>query len=85
MPKIKALGTYGEKNKRFGDVVDAYMKLARIDYKHLMKSAGRSSSTFYKRKEEPEKMTVSELRAFIKILKIPEEEILNFLYDKRKE
>ena len=85
MPKIKALGTFGEKNKRFCDVLEAYMRLSRVDYKKLMKSAGRSSSTYYKRKEEPERMTVSELRAFIKVLKIPEEEVLNFLYEKRKE
>lgn len=84
MPQVKALGMYGEKNKRFADVIEAYMKLARVDYKNLMEKAGRHSSTFYKRRDEPERMTVSELRAFIKVLKIPEEEVLDFLYDKRE-
>lgn len=84
MPPIKALGLYGEKNKCFFDVVEAYMKLTRTDYKKLMEKSHRSPSVFYKRKNEPEKMTVSELRAFIRTLKIPEEEVLNFLYDKRE-
>ena len=85
MPRVKSLGMYGEKNKIFFDVVEACMKLTRTDYKKLMEKSNRSPSVFYKRKNEPEKMTVSELRAFIRTLKIPEEEVLNFLYDKRKE
>ena len=84
MPPTKALGMYGEKNKRFCNVIEAYMKLAMVDYKKLMTSMGRSPSTFYKRRDDPEKMTVSDLRTFIRLLKIPEEEVLNFLYDKRE-
>lgn len=83
MPPTKALGMYGEKNKRFFDVIEAYMKLARVDYKKLMEKAGRHESTFYKRRAKPGNMTVTDLRAFIRVLKIPEEEVLNFLYDKR--
>lgn len=83
MPQVKALGMYGEKNERFFDVIESCMKLARVDYKKLMKKAGRHPNTFYERRDAPEKMTVSDLRAFIRVLKIPEEEVLNFLYDKR--
>lgn len=85
MPPVKALGMYTEKNKRFFDVVEACMKLSRIDYKKLMEKAQRSHAIFYRRKKEPGNMTVTELRAFIRILKISEEEVLNFLYDKRTE
>ena len=84
MPPVKALGMYGEKNKRFGDVVEAYMKLARVDYKELMEKAGRYPTTFYQRRDDPEKMTVSDLRTYIRVLKLPEEEVLNFLYNKRE-
>lgn len=84
MPQVKALGMYGEKNKRFADVVEAYMKLARVDYKKLMEKAGRHPATFYQRRDKPEYMTVSDLRAYIRVLKIPEEEVLDFLYDKRE-
>ena len=84
MPPVKALGMYGEKNKRFSSVVESCMKLERVDRNKLMKSAGKCSSTFYKRRDNPEKMTVLELRAFIRLLKIPEEEVLDFLYDKRE-
>ena len=85
MPRVKALGLYGEKNKRFFDVVEAGMKMSRTDYKKLMEKSQRSPATYYKRKREPESMTVSELRAFIRTLGISEEEVLDFLYDKRKE
>ena len=84
MSQVKALGMYGEKNKRFSDVIEAYMKLARVDYKKLMKKAGRHSSTFYKRRDNPQKMTVSDLRVYISVLKIPEEDVLDFLYYKRE-
>lgn len=84
MPPIKALGIYGKQNERFDAVIEGYMKLARVDYKKLMKSAGRNPSTYYKRKKDYGKMTVSDLRTFIKVLKIPEEEVLDFLYDKRE-
>lgn len=84
MPPVKPLGMYGEKNKRFADVIEAYMKLARVDYKKLMEKAGRNASTFYRRRDEPGMMTVSDLRTYIRVLKLPEEEVLDFLYDKRE-
>ena len=58
--------------------------MVRIDSKKLMEKSGRSPSTFYKRRNDPEKMTIYELRAFIRILKLSEEEVLDFLYDKRE-
>ena len=47
------------------ELKEAYMKLARVDYKKLMKSAGRNPSTFYRRRDGSGMMTVSDLREFI--------------------
>lgn len=50
MPPVKALGMYGEKNKRFTDVIEAYMKLARVDYKKI-NGKSRQTSKYILRKK----------------------------------
>ena len=83
MPPVKALGRYTEKDRRFTDVVESQMILTRKKPKEVVKRVGTCISTFYNRLEEPEKMTVRELRAYILELKISEKDILDFLFEKR--
>lgn len=78
------LGQYAEKDARLCDVISAYMKLNRINYENISKRLGRCFNTHYNRMKEPEKMTLEELRTYINVLKLPEEEILDALYLRRE-
>ena len=59
------------------------MILTRKKPKEVVKRVGTCLSTFYNRLEEPEKMTIRELRAYILKLKISEEDILDYLFEMR--
>lgn len=77
---VKALGKWAEKDRRLSGVIEGYMKMARISATNLSKRTGKCFSTHYNRLKEPEKMTIEELRIYIDVLKLPEEEILDALY-----
>lgn len=83
MAKVKALGRYGEKDRRFAAVIEGYVKLSHKRPKDIAARADTCLSTYYERLKEPEKMTVRELRAYISAIQIPEEEILDFLYERK--
>ena len=74
------LGRYAEKDLNFSVTIEACMKRKRIDAKKLSKRAGIAWSTHYKRLKEIDSMRVGELREYINILYIPEEDVLSALY-----
>lgn len=81
---VKALGKWTEKDRRLSDVIEGYMKMARVSATSLSKRMGKCFSTHYNHMKEPEKMTIGELRIYIDVLKLPEEEVLDALYLHRK-
>lgn len=81
---VKALGRYGEKDKMFARVIKSCVERQGIKPEDMVKRAGTCLSLYYKRLKKPEELTVRELRAYILEGKIPEEDILDFLYDKRE-
>lgn len=78
MPKV-TLGRFTEKDKRFIRNVKSGLVKKGMCATELAKKIGTSSKTVYKRYGEPEKMTVKELRGYIRVTGIPKEEILDFL------
>ena len=69
MPKV-SVGLFTEKNARF----------VRNVRSGLVKN-GKESKDLTTRNKEPEKLTVTELRAYIKEASLPEQEVLDFLYE----
>lgn len=80
MPKV-SVGIFTEKNTRFiRNVKSGLMKNGK-DYKDLVRRSGTSFKTVYTKYQYPEKLTVTELRAYIKEASLPENEVLDFLYE----
>lgn len=77
---LKALGKWAEKDLRFSGIIEGYMKIGRVSATNISKRTGKCLKTHYNRLDEPEKMTIEELRIYIDVLKIPEEEVLDALY-----
>ena len=82
MPKV-SVGLFTEKNARFVRNVKAGLVKNGKDYKDLVKRSGTSSKTVFTKYHYPEKLTVTELRAYIKEASLPEQEVLDFLYEDR--
>lgn len=81
MPKV-SVGLFTEKNARFVRNVKGGLARNGKNYKDLMKRCGiKSSSTISKRYRDPGSMPVAELRGFIKEASLPEQEVLDFLYE----
>lgn len=74
------LGRYAEKDNKLACVIKFRMNLEKIDRKKLVKRIGIVERTHYNRLNNPESMTVRELREYINCLKIPEEDVLDALY-----
>ena len=80
MPKV-SVGAFTEKNTRFVRNVKAGLVKNGKDYKDLVKRSGTSFKTVFTKYQYPEKLTVTELRAYINEASLPEQEVLDFLYE----
>ena len=80
MPKV-SVGLFTEKNARFIRNVKAGLVKNGKENKDLTSRTGRSTRTVYNKYRHPEKLTVTELRAYIKEASLPEQEVLDFLYE----
>lgn len=74
------LGRYTKKDIDFAAAIEGWVKRARADIDKLAAAAGISRSTYYVHLRKPERITVGELRAYIRMLDIPEEDIIAALY-----
>ena len=82
MPKV-SVGTFTEKNVRFVRNVKAGLILKGKENKDLTTRTGRSTRTVYNKYRYPEKLTVAELRAYIKEASLSKEDVIDFLYEDR--
>ena len=80
MPKV-SVGLFTEKNARFIRNVKAGLVKNGKENKDLTSRTGRSTRTVYNKYRHPEKLTVTELRAYIKEASLPEQEVLDFLFE----
>ncbi len=69
------------KNKEFECIIRGYLgrKCRTITKQDLQKAAGISNSAYYRHLKCPEQVTLGELRAYIKVLGISNEDILSIL------
>lgn len=74
------LGRYTKKDTDFAAAIEGWVKRARADIDKLAAMAGISRSTYYVHLRKPERITVGELRVYIRMLNIPEEDIIAALY-----
>lgn len=74
------LGRYTEKDIKFSAAIEGWVKRARVDINKLAATARISRSTYYAHLRNPEKITIGELRAYIKMLNIPKEDVISALY-----
>lgn len=79
MPK-KFIGRYTEKDINFARAIRACVERTGTEVIKLIAVADVSRCTFYNHLREPERITVGELRAYIRTLKIPKEDIISALY-----
>lgn len=72
-----------QKNERFARTVRAAMEKEGVSRSKLMRLTGLCKTTmsnrFSKNKPNPDPMTVQELRIYCKVLKLSDEDILNFV------
>ena len=80
MPKV-SVGTFTEKNVRFVRNVKAGLILKGKENKDLTTRTGRSTRTVYNKYRYPKKLTVAELRAYIKEASLSKEDVIDFLYE----
>ncbi len=78
MPKV-TLGRFTEKDKRFVRNVKAGLMKKDMNATDLAKRVGMSPKTVYNRYENPDKMTVKELRAYIRVSGVSKEDVIDFL------
>lgn len=74
------LGIWTEKNVSLSRSIKACMERTGIKREKLVIKARISMPTFYKHLNDPDKITLGELRAYIDTLKMPKEDILDALY-----
>lgn len=75
MPRVRT--SEAEEQRRFlGSVIKANMQRNDVDCDSLMKRTGIKKSTHYRRIREPDTMTVGELKKYIKILGISDEDLI---------
>lgn len=80
MGKVATLGRYADKDNKFACVIKFRMGIEKMDRQKLIKKVGIAERTHYSRINNPETMTIRELREYINALKIPEEDVLDALY-----
>ena len=74
------LGRYTEKNINFARAIKACVQRTGAEIDRLTAAADISRGTYYKHLREPDLITVGELRAYIKMLNIPKEDVISALY-----
>lgn len=82
MAKV-SVGIFTQKNEEFTNLIKGNAIRYGKDGREVSVAGGKCGSTYYNRMRHPEDMTVRELRAYIKEMQIPEEDVLNFLYQRR--
>ena len=80
MGKVAALGRYADKDNKFACVIKFRMGVEKMDRQKFIKKVGIAEKTYYNRLNNPESMTIRELRECINALKIPKEDVLDALY-----
>ena len=84
MPKV-ILGQWTDKNNAFTRNMKACMIQSGKKYTDMAKRVGVSQNTFFCHCREPDRITIKELRAYVQEAKIPEEYVLNFIFQNRNE
>lgn len=79
MAKV-VLGRYTEKDINFARAIKACVQRAGAEIDKLVAAAHISRCTYYTHLRKPEQITVGELRAYIRELDIPKEDIIAALY-----
>lgn len=74
------LGIWTEKNINLSRAIRACIERTGLSREKLVAKAHISLPTFYKHLKDPEKITLGELRAYIDMLNMPKEDILDALY-----
>lgn len=82
VPKV-SIGKWTQKDSDFSKNMKACMIICGKKYTDMARRAGVSQNTFFCHCREPERMTVKELRAYVQEAKIPEEQVLNFIFQGR--
>ena len=80
MPRVKL----GERDDTLSRIIKANMARYGVPLEKILKALRISSSTHFKRMREPDTMSIRELRVYIKILHIPDEDILMILKGERR-
>ena len=75
MPRVRTSEV--EEQRRFlGSIIKANMQRHEVDCDSLMKRTGIKRSTHFKRIREPDTMTVGELKQYVKVLGISDEDLI---------
>lgn len=78
MPRIKRTAS-----EEFSDIIKSQIKRQGVGtYENLGKRVGTCKATTAKKINEPDSLTVDELKRYVKALKIPPEDVLAFIYEK---
>ena len=77
-----SLGQWADKNEAFVGKIEGKAKELKKNGRKLSIASGMGGSTYYNRMNDIEKMTVKELRVYVKELEIDEWDLLNFIYRK---
>lgn len=84
MPRVRM--SEAEEQRRFlGRVIKSNMERYGISCEKLMKRAGISKSTHFRRVREPDSMTLGELKVYIQMLKISDSDLLYALKGEKSE
>lgn len=68
MPKVKPLTENERKNRAIVEQVEGKMKLNKITHKAMAAALGISIPTLYRRLDEPDSLTIREVRIMTKLL-----------------
>lgn len=74
------LGRYAEKNTNFARAIKACVQQAGAEIDKLVAAADISRCTYYNHLRKPDLITIGELRAYIRMLNIPREDVISALY-----
>ena len=75
MPKVK-MSEAEEQRCFLGRVIKSNMERNNITCEKLLKTAGISRSTHFKRIRDPDSMTLGELKIYVRMLKISDSDLL---------
>ncbi len=75
MPKVK-MSEAEEQRQFLGRVIKSNMERNDVTCEKLLKTAGISRSTHFKRIRDPDSMTLGELKIYVRMLKISDSDLL---------